>query len=272
MFKGTLIYDTNNWLRVKLSTDGDETTISNFWAEVLYKSYEGYIQIFVSDGRDSRRKRRSIYPEYKAKRKPADVSIYDGINLFKNFLIHAPQNVFRCELKYTEADDIIASLIKKREDVGICGPVEIMSTDKDLTQILSFGFDDVKVLANLPKDIEPEWVHLYKTLVGDSSDNIPGVQGLGPGAFMKIPENVRYSLCKCLSSGNSLEPWAEEWFSNNLTPKMKENFFECFYNGTMSLFWEITGFYDIPIEEIKLIPGDGDISMVTKEMNNLFII
>jgi hypothetical protein len=45
----TLIYDVNNWIRVKLSTDGDQLTILSFWNEVLYNSQQGEIQIFVSD-------------------------------------------------------------------------------------------------------------------------------------------------------------------------------------------------------------------------------
>ena len=55
----TIIYDTNNWIRVKLSTDGDNLTINNFWSEVVYKAQLGHIQIFVSDGIDSRRVRKS---------------------------------------------------------------------------------------------------------------------------------------------------------------------------------------------------------------------
>lgn len=268
----TLIYDTNNWIRVKLSTDGDSLTINNFWSEVIYKSQSGYLQIFVSDGIDSRRKRRDIYPEYKAKRKPADRSIYDGINLFKNFLIHAPVNVLRCELPYVEADDVIASIIKHRDYLGIPkGPIDIISTDKDLTQLQNSS-EGINTLANLPKNTRPEDVHLYKTLVGDSSDNIPGVPKFGPGAFLNLPEKIKEGLKKSLSQNIGLDKETEEWLTDNLTPKLKENFFECYYDGTMQMFWNLTGFMYLSPNELIFKSGDGNIQLVTKEMNELFII
>lgn len=267
----TIIYDTNNWIRVKLSTDGDNLTINNFWSEVVYKAQLGHIQIFVSDGIDSRRVRKSLYPEYKAKRKPADSSIYDGINLFKNFLLHAPANVLRCEIPHAEADDVIANLVKKRHLLGIPSPIEIVSTDKDLTQLLKYG-SEIRTLAKLPEGVEPKWVHLYKTLVGDASDNIPGVPGMGKSAFMKLPEDIRTGISIALDTACDFDPETDMWLDKNLTPKLKENFFECFYSGNMELYWKITDFFDIRIEDLKLKAGDGRLDIVTKEMNSLFIV
>lgn len=272
MSQGVIIYDTNNWIRVKLSTDGDSLTINNFWSEVVYKSQMGYLQIFVSDGMDSRRIRRGIYPEYKAKRKPADQSIYDGINLFKNFLLHAPATVLRCELPYTEADDVIASLIHHRSELGFSNlPIDIISTDKDLTQLHNEA-QNIRVLAKLPTDVTPDEVHLYKTLVGDNSDNIPGVPGLGPSAFFKIPVEVRKGIERALEHETNFDPATENYLNEILTPKLKENFFECYYDGTMQMFWTITGFLDVPIEALTFKAGDGNLQYVTQEMNDLFIL
>lgn len=264
----TLIYDVNNWIRVKLSTDGDQLTINNFWSEVLYKSQQGEIQIFVSDGFNSCKKRKEIYPEYKAKRKPADVSIYDGINFFKNLLRHAPKNVFYIELPEVEADDVIAHIVANAHFYGLPKPIEIISTDKDLTQLLVY--DGVTTLAKAP--VEPELVHLYKTLVGDSSDNIPGVPGFGPSAWHKLPYEVKLRLDNVFRNGANIPVGLDKDLELLLKPKQLENFYDCFYNGTLAMFYNIVGFFPLPLDFNMFKVGDGDLDFVNKELNELFIL
>ena len=88
-----------------------------------------------------------------------------------------------------EADDLIAAIAKDFDDCQ----VRIVSADKDLAQIIS---NRVKMLIPDPKnsglevrgpeevvtrfDVAPEQVVDYLSLIGDSSDNIPGVAGVGP--------------------------------------------------------------------------------------------
>jgi DNA polymerase-1 len=88
-----------------------------------------------------------------------------------------------------EADDLIAAIAKDFDDCL----VRIVSADKDLAQIIS---NRVKMLIPDPKnsglevrgpeevvtrfDVAPEQVVDYLSLIGDSSDNIPGVAGVGP--------------------------------------------------------------------------------------------
>ncbi|MCR8612974.1 MAG: hypothetical protein NC236_00635 [Mycoplasma sp.] len=96
-----------------------------------------------------------------------------------------------------EADDIIATLAKKSISSNIA--VKILSTDKDLLQLVD---ENITVLANKRgvKTIEvytsdnfyekvgiaPNQVADYKGLVGDPSDNLPGVKGIGNKTAIKL--------------------------------------------------------------------------------------
>ncbi|MEC9476078.1 MAG: DNA polymerase I [Planctomycetota bacterium] len=92
-----------------------------------------------------------------------------------------------------EADDCIATMAKRAEAEQI--DVRLLTKDKDLEQVLS---DRVKFLdersGNLygpeelleKKGIRPDQVIAYQSMVGDSSDNIPGVRGIGPKGAAKI--------------------------------------------------------------------------------------
>ena len=264
----TLIYDVNNWIRVKLSTDGDQLTIMNFWNEVLYNSQQGETQIFVSDGFNSRKKRKDIYPEYKAKRKPADISIYDGINFFKNLLRHAPKNVFYIELPEVEADDVIAHLVYNHRSYFLKTPIDVISTDKDLTQLMTV--EGVRTLGKAP--VDPKFVHLYKTLVGDSSDNIPGVDGLGPSTWHKLPEDLLVQLDNLFKYNQDLTSGLCNELELFLKKKQLENFYEAYYNGTLQMFYKIVGFFPIPVDFSMFKQGDGDLNYVNQKLNDLFIL
>ncbi len=93
-----------------------------------------------------------------------------------------------------EADDIIASMVKCAKSLGL--KVRIVSHDKDLYQLIDDGkvvlFDPIKKVevdekACLDKyGIHPEQFTDYQALIGDSSDNVPGVPGIGPKTAVKL--------------------------------------------------------------------------------------
>ncbi|MRI58534.1 MAG: DNA polymerase I [Epsilonproteobacteria bacterium] len=95
-----------------------------------------------------------------------------------------------------EADDIIASVTKCAKEAGV--RVKIVSHDKDLYQLIE---DDKVVIYDPIKRVEIDEEGAYKkfgvpaskiqdylALVGDSSDNIPGVRGIGPKTAVKLLE------------------------------------------------------------------------------------
>lgn len=97
-----------------------------------------------------------------------------------------------------EADDIIGTLSKKFSNQGI--QVEIITSDKDLLQLVGekinvhiskVGISDMLVFTKenfkeLFLGLEPEQVTDLKGLMGDSSDNLPGIKGIGEKGAIKL--------------------------------------------------------------------------------------
>lgn len=138
---------------------------------------------------DSSRKtfRTEIYGEYKANRESMPQELVAQIHLIKE-----ASNAFGfigMEFPGYEADDIVASCSKKASEKG-CG-VNIISSDKDLLQLLNPSaqirvFDPMKKKYISEEDVfekfgvKPYQILDVLALMGDSSDNIPGVPGIGP--------------------------------------------------------------------------------------------
>lgn len=128
--------------------------------------------------------RHDLYPAYKATRKPTPTELLDQIPRAKKALENL--SVAQVEVSGYEADDIIGTLAMKSNDF-----VRIVSGDKDLFQLINRNVmvDYLRARrASLPLTlsnheeaygIDPgQWVD-YKALVGDPSDNIPGVPSIG---------------------------------------------------------------------------------------------
>ena len=125
--------------------------------------------------------RHQLYDQYKANRPPMPVDLAEQIPFIKRFV--AASNILMLEEQDVEADDIIASVVKRFTPLG--HKVVVVSGDKDLLQLVS---DDV-VMWDPMKDqvMDEEAVQQkygvaiqqlldYFALIGDSSDNVPGVR------------------------------------------------------------------------------------------------
>lgn len=140
---------------------------------------EEIIVVFDSKGKTERS---DIDKNYKAHRQPTPEDLIPQIELLKEILPNMKIRVLSQE--GVEADDIIFSIIKK-----IDGEIFIVTKDKDLHQLVGNNsyiydyqndevIDEKKVVEKF--GIKPEQIPDYLALVGDSSDNIPGVKGVGP--------------------------------------------------------------------------------------------
>lgn len=129
--------------------------------------------------------RQDIYPEYKANRSetPADL-ITQGI-MIREGLAACGMPVL-C-IPGVEADDVIATLA--RENCTGTDTTRIITSDKDLMQLVSdcvYLYDgmkgrDIRTPQVLEKfGVSPDKVVDVQSLMGDSSDNVPGVPGIGP--------------------------------------------------------------------------------------------
>lgn len=139
--------------------------------------------------------RHELFPEYKGTRKETPPELLSQIPLMKDYFVAA--NILFLEQERYEADDIIGYVAKHYQDQF--DEIVIISNDHDLMQLLSKnvsqivskkGFNDtVKftpevMIAEL--GISPEQIPDYKGLVGDASDNIPGVPGIGDKTAVKL--------------------------------------------------------------------------------------
>ncbi len=129
--------------------------------------------------------RHEMYPLYKANRPEAPQDLI--VQIPKILELVQAYRLPMLSIAGYEADDIIATLTQKARSLN--WGVVIVSADKDLTQLVCDGVamwdpqKDALYDAKGVKDkfgVLPEQILDYLSLVGDSSDNIPGVRGIGP--------------------------------------------------------------------------------------------
>ncbi|MDR2797766.1 MAG: DNA polymerase I [Treponema sp.] len=144
--------------------------------------------------------RHKQYPEYKAHRQAAPEDLHDQVPLIEEFLTVLGVPLFRAE--GYEADDIIATLARRcAAENRYC---YILSGDKDLLQLVSKGIYELRPSkVNTfggsspyelvgPAEVKAQWgvtpdqVLDLLSLMGDSSDNVPGVTGIGEKTAVKL--------------------------------------------------------------------------------------
>lgn len=150
----------------------------------LLKDTEGKNLAVVFDtGRETFRK--ELYPEYKANRAAPPPELVEQFPYFKEIV--DALGIPTIDLPRYEADDVIATIAERLTKDG--KEVIVVSGDKDLMQLVSekiFILDTMKQKEiRTPQVIEkfgvaPEKVTEVLALMGDDSDNIPGVKGIGP--------------------------------------------------------------------------------------------
>ena len=144
--------------------------------------------------------RHAEFTEYKATRKPAPQEFKVQIPLLKEVL--DALRLQHIELPGYEADDIIGTLARKWEDRDL--PVTVLSGDKDCLQLVD---EDVEAIlpvrgisqvreykpdtVRMDMGIVPSQVRDFKALAGDSSDNIPGVRGVGEKTAVSLLQKYK---------------------------------------------------------------------------------
>src|SRR5262245_24965290 len=128
--------------------------------------------------------RKEIYDKYKANRPPPPEDLIPQFPLIREAA--KAFNVICCELEGYEADDLIATYARIAVEAG--GTCTIVSSDKDLMQLIRPGvemMDPIKKIKLGPEavmekfGVTPDKVIDVQALAGDSTDNVPGVPGIG---------------------------------------------------------------------------------------------
>ncbi|MEQ4625880.1 DNA polymerase I [Providencia manganoxydans] len=127
-----------------------------------------------------------------------------------------------------EADDVIGTLARQASQKGI--PVLISTGDKDMAQLVEPNITLINTMTNTilgPQEVEdkygvpPELIIDFLALMGDSSDNIPGVPGVGEKTALALLQGIG-SLEKIYNSLDDIAPLGFRG-SKTLAPKMEEN-------------------------------------------------
>jgi DNA polymerase-1 len=188
--------------RPLMSSKGENTSaawgVTKFLIKVIEKHDPDYLGIVFDAGSSDRH---LIYPEYKATREKMPDELRASLPRVREIV-----EAFRIpvlELEGYEADDVIGTLASRAVDGGL--EAVIVSGDKDFYQLLR---EHVCLLnpgrAGGPAAVDEEWVdtrnaherlgvapaHVvdYLGLIGDSSDNVPGVPGIGPKTAIQLIE------------------------------------------------------------------------------------
>ena len=172
----------------ELATSGGMPTNAIFgftkmFLDLLQENRPDYLAV-VFDPPRAETFRRELYPQYKANRDAMPEDLSSQIPYIKKIL--QALNIPALEVPGFEADDVIATLARRYADEGI--QVTVVTGDKDLMQIVDdrIGlFDTMKGKRSGPQDVlerfgvHAELVPDILGLAGDTSDNIPGVPGIG---------------------------------------------------------------------------------------------
>ncbi|MEE2969130.1 MAG: DNA polymerase I [Pseudomonadota bacterium] len=155
---------------------------SNMLTKLVQDTEAQYMAVVFDTARKTFRS--EIYPEYKAQRPPPPDDLIPQFALIREAT--DAFNLPRIEMDGFEADDIIATYAKQAVESG--HEVTIVSSDKDLMQLVG---DNVRMMDPMKNRIVgadevrerfgvgPDKVIDVQALAGDSSDNVPGVPGIG---------------------------------------------------------------------------------------------
>ena len=167
------------------------------FCKMLLKLLEEVQPKYLAVAFDKSRKtfRTEMYPEYKGQRKPTPSELSQQFPLIINLL--GLMNIQALELDNYEADDIIGTFaVHAPQDLEVI----IVTGDRDELQLVSSRtkvyytkrgisdiqiFDEAEFAANYDGLVPLKLIDL-KGLMGDSSDNIPGVPGVGPKTALKL--------------------------------------------------------------------------------------
>lgn len=128
--------------------------------------------------------RYDIYPEYKANRKNNEKPPF--FNEVREYLVKEYNGIHGYNL---EADDILN--IYKNKYIADLTPYIVISTDKDINNLVGLNYDIKNDVARL---VDTEYAEQYfwgSVITGDTADNIKGIPGKGPAFIKKLWESTK---------------------------------------------------------------------------------
>lgn len=158
----------------------------------LLKDFSPEYLIAVFDGENNKKSRTDIYTEYKSHREGMPQDLATQLKLALKFcdLFGLPY----LQIPFVEADDTMGTIAKWAEKQGAI--TYLCSSDKDLCQLVTdhtFVLNTFKDNLVIDKhkveemfEVRPDQIIDYLAIMGDTSDNIPGIPGFGPKTAVKL--------------------------------------------------------------------------------------
>lgn len=187
---------------------------------------EDVTRVFVCFDGGKSKFRTDLYPEYKAQRKKLDCMMtqqekedkerfFEQMELLNDYILPS-MGIKTMKLKNYEADDLIYALSMFTDETKV-----IISTDKDMLQLVDkntmvyspfkeklYTLDNFEKLVGIPKEFYLD----YRIMVGDSSDNIKGIKGIGDKTARK--------LIKSYGGLNNMMIYKEELCKSKVTQRL----------------------------------------------------
>ena len=227
--------------------------------EVIRKLKPDYVVVAWDKKGTSTAKRSAIYPEYKAGRKKAPDDFYEQIPLLKDFLKTLGWPLF--EIDGYEADDILGTLAVQANKLGV--EANLITSDLDMLQLIDEntkvfamkrGFSDIEefdleYFENKYGLKQSQFLDL-KALQGDSSDNIPGVPGIGPKTATQLLQEF-FTLEGIYENLENIKPaWRKKLEDGKDLAFMSKKIAEIFLDVPVELNFEDADIHNFNYEEV----------------------
>ncbi len=230
--------------------------------ELIKKLEPDYVAVAWDKRGTNIRKRKEIYPEYKAGRKPAPEDFYTQIPILYELLEAFGWPLY--EIDDYEADDIMGVFAKEAEEKGIetclltsdldalqlIGPMtKVYAMKKGLSNIEEFDVDyfQNKYGINVHQFLD------FKSLTGDSSDNLPGVPGVGEKTALQLLREYG-TLDEIYANLDKINPKiAEKLKAGKKDAYMTKELARIWIEAPVKLDWDVADVNDTDLERVAEI-------------------
>jgi len=243
--------------------------------ELIKKLEPDYVAVAWDKRGTNIRKRREIYPEYKAGRKPAPDDFYEQIPILYELLDAFGWPLY--ELDDYEADDILGAFANQATEKGI--ETCLLTSDLDALQLVG---PLVKVyalkngLSNIEEFHEEYFEQKYgirvdqfldlKSLKGDASDNLPGVAGIGEKTAIQLLQqfdnldNIYANLDKIKA------PVAKKLTEGKDMAYLSKGVGRIWSEAPVKLDWDVADINDINLDKVAAILKRLEFSSLVKRL------
>ena len=205
-----------------MTSKGEPTGAIRGVVNMLQKTLQEWHPDFVGIVFDAKGKtfRDDIYPEYKAHRPPMPDDLRSQIEPIHDFV--RAMGLPLLMVSGVEADDVIGTLAVQATAKGL---KTIISTgDKDMAQLVDANVSLINTMSNTHMDeagvnekfgVRPEQIIDYLALIGDTSDNVPGVPKVGPKTAAKWLDEYQ-SLDAIMTGADNFKGKVGEYLRDSL--------------------------------------------------------